>query len=106
MGMMTLLTSTAMFAAVRQSVTRHSFVTMLDIWIASVMFFLFSILLEFVIANVMCQRGKKTQALQLDARMRIAYGAAFVIFNIVYWPNVLTSYHSDPCNLLNPHKLI
>lgn len=103
MGMTTLLTTTAMFAAVRQSVPRHSYVTLLDIWMVSVMFFIFTIMLEFIIANVLCQRGRKELAAKIDASMRIVYPVTFLFFNVLYWPQILNSYHSDPCHLQTPH---
>lgn len=103
MGMDTLLTAVAIFAAVRQTVPRHSFVTMLDIWMVSVMFFIVSILLEFVIAHFLVQRGQKALSVKLDKTMQIAYPVSFIFLNIAYWPSILTSYYSDPCHVVDPH---
>ena len=61
MGMTTLLTLTAMFSSVRQTVPKVSYISFLDIWMLICMLFVFSCILEFIIATVFLRSGKKSQ---------------------------------------------
>ena len=60
MGMTTLLTLTAMFSAVRQSVPRVSYISFLDIWMLTSMIFVFSCILEFILVTCFNRTGNKT----------------------------------------------
>ena len=59
MGMTTLLTLTAMFSAVRQSVPRVSYISFLDIWMLTSMIFVFSCILEFILVTCFNRIGQK-----------------------------------------------
>ena len=59
MGMTTLLTLTAMFSAVRQSVPRVSYISFLDIWMLTSMIFVFSCILEFILVTCFNRTGHK-----------------------------------------------
>ena len=97
MGMTTLLTVTAMFAAVRQTGPTYSYCSCLDIWMVSVMFFVFAVIVEFIFSNYFVLKGKKDMALKLDGITRIIYPIVFLFYNALYWPQVLNHYYEDPC---------
>jgi len=93
MGMTTLLTLTAMFSSVRQNVPRVSYISFLDIWMLMCMLFVFSCILEFIIATVFIKSGKKSQGEKFEIICKISLPILFFIFNICYWPILMAGYY-------------
>ena len=69
MGMTTLLTLTAMFSAVRQSVPRVSYISFLDIWMLTSMIFVFSCILEFILVTCFNRIGHKRNGEKVSHNM-------------------------------------
>lgn len=69
MGMTTLLTLTAMFSAVRQSVPRVSYISFLDIWMLTSMIFVFSCILEFILVTCFNRIGQKRNGEKVRHKM-------------------------------------
>jgi len=93
MGMTTLLTLTAMFSSVRQNVPRVSYVSFLDIWMLVCMIFVFTCILEFIIATIFIRSGKKNQGDKFELLCKIFLPIIFLVFNICYWPVLLAGYY-------------
>ena len=68
MGMTTLLTLTAMFSAVRQSVPRVSYISFLDIWMLTCMIFVFSCILEFILVTCINRSGNKRSGEKVSSK--------------------------------------
>merc|ERR1719513_116721 len=92
MGMTTLLTLTAMFSSVRQNVPRISYISYLDIWMLLCMLFVFSCILEFIMATALLRTGKKEKAEKFENISKLSLPALFLLLNIVYWPALLAGY--------------
>jgi len=92
MGMTTLLTLTAMFSSVRQNVPRVSYISYLDIWMLLCMLFVFSCILEFIMATALLRTGKKEKAEKFENISKLSLPALFLLLNIVYWPALLAGY--------------
>ena len=88
MAMMTLLTLTAMFGTVRQTVPHVSYVTFLDIWMVFSMLFVFLSLVEFIVVSHYIKNGRKRVAECIETISRLLIPALFLIFNMIYWPNL------------------
>jgi len=92
MGMTTLLTLTAMFSSVRQSVPRVSYISFLDIWMLFCMIFVFSCILEFIITTIFIRAGRKGDADRFEFVCKIVLPLIFLLFNLCYWPILLAGY--------------
>lgn len=92
MGMTTLLTLTAMFSAVRQSVPRVSYISFLDIWMLTSMIFVFSCILEFILVTCFNRIGQKRSGEKFETICKIFLPILFLTFNCVYWPILLSGY--------------
>jgi len=92
MGMTTLLTLTAMFSSVRQNVPRVSYISYLDIWMLLCMLFVFSCILEFIIATIFLRTGKKEKTEKFEFLSKVSLPIFFLVLNIVYWPSLLAGY--------------
>ena len=90
MGMTTLLTLTAMFGSVRQNVPRVSYVSFLDVWMVTCILFVFFCILEFTLVISLVRKQKRYTAEKLEFASRVAVPAVFVLFNLVYWPLLLS----------------
>ena len=97
MGMTTLLSITAMFAATRQLQPKQAYASCLDIWMVATMFFVFMSLMEFIIVHQFSLRGDKKRAQMIENYSRIAYPVTFLFFNIIYWPSILHEYLKEEC---------
>jgi len=89
MGMTTLLTLTAMFGAVRQSVPRVSYVSLLDVWMLACILFVFSAILEFVVVSRLLRRNDKERADRAEKAGRAIVAALFLVFNLIYWLSLI-----------------
>jgi len=98
MGMTALLTVTEIFAAVTQTVPKHSYRSSLDMWMVSIMFFVVAVIVEFIFSNHFVLQGKKEMALKLDRMSQIIYPIVFLFYNALYWPPVLYHYYDNSCD--------
>jgi len=85
MVMMTLLTLMAMFSGIRQSTPKVSYVSMLDIWMVTCIFFIFVTLLEFAIVTSLIRWKNKPKAEKVETLGIIVLPILFAVFNIIYW---------------------
>ena len=85
LGMMTLLTLTAMFGSTRQNVPRVSYVSYLDVWMVTCILFVFASMIEFVVVQFLFKSKRNTWGKSVEHIMRIAIPVVFVVFNIMYW---------------------
>merc|ERR1719342_130974 len=92
MGMTTLLTLTAMFSSVRQNVPKISYISFLDIWMLVCMLFVFSCIVEFIIATIFHRIGKKNRGEMVESVSKILLPILFFTFNICYWPILMAGY--------------
>ena len=88
MTMTTLLTLTAMFAAVRSNVPRVSYVSLLDVWMFMCIVFVFLVIIHFIV--VIClHRGEKARvANAVDNVGGALIPALFAVFNFAYWSHL------------------
>lgn len=93
---------------VRQNVPRVSYISYLDIWMLLCMLFVFSCILEFIMATALLRTGKKEKAekvisdileykaqeflFQFENISKLSLPALFLLLNIVYWPALLAGY--------------
>eukprot|EP00095_Tigriopus_kingsejongensis_P009947 maker-scaffold981_size73921-snap-gene-0.17 protein:Tk09947 transcript:maker-scaffold981_size73921-snap-gene-0.17-mRNA-1 annotation:"glycine receptor subunit alpha-4-like isoform x8" len=85
MTMTTLLTLTAMFAAVRSNVPRVSYVSYLDIWMFVCIVFVFSAIIHFIVVIALLRQGRKGWANHVEQGGTLMIPVAFLVFNLVYW---------------------
>ena len=93
---------------VRQNVPRVSYISFLDIWMLMCMLFVFSCILEFIIATVFIKAGKKSKGekvrkefnnyyqnyfFQFEIICKILLPILFFTFNICYWPILMAGYY-------------
>ena len=91
MGMTTLLTLTAMFGATRQNVPRVSYISYLDIWMVTCIFFVFASMIEFTIVHSLYRSNQRSRADYVERLMRIVIPIIFIGFNLFYWTLLATS---------------
>ncbi|TRY74426.1 hypothetical protein TCAL_05021, partial [Tigriopus californicus] len=85
MTMTTLLTLTAMFAAVRSNVPRVSYVSFLDIWMFVCIVFVFLVIIHFIIVIMLLRLDRVKSANALEKLGAILIPVAFFSFNLLYW---------------------
>ncbi|TRY61959.1 hypothetical protein TCAL_10287 [Tigriopus californicus] len=90
MAMTIMLTLTAMFASERQSVPRVSYVTHLDVWMLTCVFFVFVELAEFTFVLHLAMNHKERLTPWVESTAKIVLPILFITFNIVFWYRVLS----------------
>ena len=85
MGMMTLLTLTAMFGATRHSVPKVSYVSYLDIWMLSCILFVVGSIIEFVVVQYLQNTNRSKFAILVDQITQILMFVLFLTFSVLYW---------------------
>ncbi|XP_023330045.1 glycine receptor subunit alpha-4 [Eurytemora carolleeae] len=104
MGMTTILTQTSMFSATRQHVPKVSYITWLDVWMLVCMIFVFSTMVEFIVVTVISRKKKKRLAVRIEKISRLLLPCLFLLFNLIYWPNIMyTRWSGDHWTSKNHH---
>ena len=85
MTMTTLLTLTAMFAAVRSNVPRVSYVSLLDIWMFMCIVFVFMVIIHFIVVISLVRNGKERAGHVVDNAGGVLIPVLFILFNFLYW---------------------
>ena len=85
MGMMTLLTLTAMFNSTRHSVPKVSYVSYLDIWMVSCMIFVVGSIIEFVVVQHLQNTNRSKIGTLVDQITQILMFFLFLTFSVFYW---------------------
>ena len=91
LGMMTLLTLSAMFGSTRQNVPKVSYVSYLDIWMVTCIIFVFVSMIEFVVVQFLHKSQRNALGKLVERLMRILIPVFFVLFNIMYWAKLRIS---------------
>ena len=97
MFMTTLLTLVTLETSVARLMPPVNYLTVLDIWLVVSIMFVFICIIEFVIVTHLIRTEREEYAHKFEYACIICFPILFLIFNLLYWLEILPHYCLDEC---------